>query len=382
MSVTHKLNDFGPQLCFEGWLQEQFSAPVNYPDDPTVPSVGTNYVSPGDPGECDNPSAGGRGWGVCWSPQQPATTCTNITGVSSCNRDNYTAWWLQNEFYTYALTGVDQLRQRVAWALHEINVASQLTITPAAWMTRYVQLFDRDAFSNYRQLLYDVTLNPAMGRNLNMNGNTKTNVNENYAREVLQLFSVGLNELNDDGTLQTDDAGNPIPTYDQSVITAFARVFTGWRLDTQIAPGDSNYRDPMVPVVGNHDTNPKALLDGQVVNDGPVAELNEALDIIFNHHNVGPFIGQQLIQKLVTSNPSPAYVQNVTTAFNIGSYTGPGGTTSARATAVTCKPSSPPCCSIRKRAQHQNASPVRVTATCVSQCFSSRTRCARWESWT
>jgi uncharacterized protein (DUF1800 family) len=330
VSVAHLLNDFGSQLCFEGWLQQQFNAPVLFPDDPSLPSVGTNYTSPGDPGACNDPSTGGAGGGVCWSPQNRDTaTCNNINGVSTCNRDNYTAWVLQNEFFSNALTGGDQLRQRVAWALHEIDVVSQLTITPASWMTPYVQLFDRDAFGNYRQLMYDVTVNPAMGQYLNMRGNSKANVNENYAREIMQLFTVGLNELNDDGTVPTDDGGNPIPTYDQSVITNLARVFTGWDLDAQIAAGIANYRDPMIVVSGGsrHDTNPKTLLDGQVVNDGAVPELNEALDIIFNHHNVGPFIGQQLIQKLVTSNPSPGYVLNVTTAFNTGSYTGPGGTT-------------------------------------------------------
>jgi uncharacterized protein (DUF1800 family) len=162
-----------------------------------------------------------------------------------------------------------------------------------------------------------------------MRGNTKTNVNENYAREVLQLFSLGVNELNDDGTLQLDKNGNPIPTYDQSVVTSFAHVFTGWDLRTQLAPGVPNYRDPMISNENNHDRNPKKLLDGQTLPGGQDAatELNAALDIIFNHHSIGPFIGKQLIQKLVTSNPSPAYVLAVTNAFNSGSYAGPAGST-------------------------------------------------------
>jgi len=323
VSVIH----VGQDVCFEGWLQEQFNAAVLYPDDPAVPNVGTNYTSPGDPGTCDDATGAG---GVCWSPQNRPATCSN-TGPSTCQRDNYQAYVLQNEFFANALTGSDQLRQRVAWALHQIDVVSEVDIgiPPASWMTPYVQLFDRDAFGNYRQLLYDLTVNPAMGQYLNMRGNTKNNVNENYAREILQLFSIGLNELNDDGTLRLDANGNPIPTYDQDVITNLARVFTGWNLQTQIAPGIPNYRDPMIVTSeGNHDTNPKTLLDGQTLPGGENAatELNEALDIIFNHHNVGPFIGKLLIQKLVTSNPSPAYVQNVTTAFNSGSFTGPGGT--------------------------------------------------------
>jgi uncharacterized protein (DUF1800 family) len=171
-----------------------------------------------------------------------------------------------------------------------------------------------------------------------MRGNNKANVNENYGREILQLFSIGLNELNDDGTIQVDGSGNAISTYSQDIVTAFARVFTGWDLNTDnvIAPGIANYRDPMIVVNGGarHDTNPKALLDGVTVSgtDDPVTELNEALDNLFQHRlngtgGIGTFIGKQLIQKLVTSNPSATYVQHVTNAFNSGSYTGPSGTT-------------------------------------------------------
>ena len=320
VSVQHVIED----VCFEGWLEEQFSAPVLYPNDPNVPSIGTNYGYPGDPGTCDD---GNNAGGICWSPQNATATCTN-NGASNCNRDNYTAYVLQNQFFSNALTGVDQLRQRIAWALSEIDVVSELTVSPASWMTPYVQLFDRDAFGNFRQLLYDITLNPAMGAYLNMLGNTKQNLNENYGREVLQLFTIGVNELTPEGTLALDAKGNPLPTYDQRVVTDFARVFTGWNLDTQIAPGVPNYRAKMIPRQSNHDIGPKTLLDGQNLPGGEDArtELNEALDIIYNHHNVGPFIGKQLIQKLVTSNPTPRYVREVTNAFNSGRYTGPAGT--------------------------------------------------------
>ncbi len=320
VSVTHVLND----VCFEGWLQEQFNAAVLFPDDPSAPNTGTNYYSPANPGACDDGAAAGA---ICWSPQNPATTCTNAN--STCNRDNYTAYGLQKQFFVNALTGLDQLRQRLAWALTQIDVVSEIdVIRPASWMTPYLQLFDRDAFGNYRQLLYDLSVNPAMGEYLNMRGNTKNNVNENYAREILQLFSIGLNQLNPDGTVQVDETGNPSPTYDQNVITAFARVFTGWNLDAQLAPGVPNYRDPMIANNNNHDTNPKTLLGGLTINDSDArTELNQALDNILSHPNVGTFIGKQLIQKLVTSNPGPAYVTSVTNAFNSGSYTGPGGNT-------------------------------------------------------
>src|SRR6266513_1431980 len=294
-------------LGYENWLNEQFGMPVLYPNDPAVPSVGTDYVYPKDPGTCAN-------GGICWSPTNPdPTTCGNL-----CIRDNYTAYPLQVQFYTNALRGADQLRARVAWALTQIFVVSQVDIHLSSWMTRYLQLFDRNAFGNFRQLLYDITLNPAMGHYLNMAGNVKTNVNENYAREILQLFSIGLNKLNPDGTLQLDAQGNPIPTYGQDEIADFARVFTGWNLAAQLAPGIPNYRDPMVVTSETrHDTDPKTLLDGAELPGAQAAatELNEALDNIFNHPNVGPFIGTRLIQHLVTSNPSPGYVASVAGVF-------------------------------------------------------------------
>jgi hypothetical protein len=321
VSVKHLTQD----TCYEGWVQEQFNTPVLWADDATVPTVGVNYFNPNDPGQCDDGVSSGN---LCWSPGNVATTCTN-NGGSTCVRDNYQPYVLQHVFFQNALTGADQLRQRVAWALTGIDVVSQnATLVAASWIVPYLQLFDRDALGNYRELLYDLTVNPAMGEYLNMRGNTKNAVNENYAREVLQLFSIGLNELNDDGTLQVDDAGNPIPTYSQDVITNFARVFTGWNLAPQLVPGVPNYRDPMIVTnENNHDANPKTLLNGTVLSGMRAAdELQAALDNIFNHHNVGPFIGKALIQKLVTSNPSPAYVQHVAAAFNSGNYAGPGGT--------------------------------------------------------
>lgn len=331
VSVAH-VQDLG----IEGWLMEQFNMPVLYPDDQTIPQLGTNYPSPGDPGTCDDIKDGAGmvigGGGLCWSAGAAPNTCTD-TGPSTCRRDNYTAYLLQLSFFTNALSGPDQLRQRIAWSLSQIDVVSELTIGQASWMTPYVQLFDRDAFGNFRDLLYDISVNPAMGEYLNMRGNTRQNVNENYAREILQLFSVGLNLLNPDGTpaISGDCAVAPCPTYTQDTITNFARVFTSWNLQTQIPPNIPNYRDIMWPVneVNNHDQNPKTLLDyPDAVNrdlpgtDGAVNELNEAIDNIFNHPNIGPFIGRLLIQKLVTSNPSPDYVARVTAAFNTGTYTG------------------------------------------------------------
>src|SRR5262249_45788804 len=156
----------------------------------------------------------------------------------TCQRDNYTMYPLQKSFFTNALSGQDQLRQRVAFALSQILVTSASDIPLSSWMRSYQELLYRSAFGNFRQLLYDVTVHPTMGRFLDMLNNrcqtlTPPNVNicrnglssepnENYAREVLQLFSIGTFLLNQDGSRQLDSSGNPIPTYDQKTVTEFA----------------------------------------------------------------------------------------------------------------------------------------------------------------
>lgn len=185
-------------------------------------------------------------------------------------------------------------------------------------MVPYLRMLGQNAFGNFRDLLHNVTLNPAMGRYLDMVGNNKANPNENYARELLQLFAIGLYELNDDGTIVVDGTGRPIPTFDQEAVIAFSRVFTGWNFATAPAAGFVNYSSPMVLNQANHDVATKKLLNGVTLlaNRNGLDDLNSAIDNIFGHHNVGPFIGRQLIQKLVTSNPSPAYVGRVTAAFN------------------------------------------------------------------
>jgi hypothetical protein len=254
-------------------------------------------------------------------PLQPTTVPPSCTGT--CVRDNYTMYPIQVTFFRNALTGQDQLRQRVAFALQQIFVTSGLTITQPSWMTYYLQVFDKDAFGNFRQLLTDITLNPAMGRYLDMAGNTKTAPNENYGREILQLFTVGLNLLNPDGSLQLDSKGNPIPTYTQAIVDGFSKVFTGWNFAANPMPGVPNYKDPLVLTPGNHDGTAKQLLSGVTLPaTSPVTaasankDLNDALDNIFNHPNVGPFVGRNLIEHLVTSNPSPDYIARVTAAFN------------------------------------------------------------------
>jgi uncharacterized protein (DUF1800 family) len=249
-------------------------------------------------------------------PLQPSTIPASCDSI--CQRDNYSMYPLQNQFFLNALYGQDQLRQRVAWALHSIVVVSGRDLMQPSWMAPYLQIFSTEAFGNYRSILGKITLNPAMGDYLNMSTSTKFNPNENFGREVLQLFSIGLYKLNIDGTPQLDMQGNPIPTYDQNVVTNFAKVFTGWRLASQPQPGVPNYTDPMVLVQSNHDTTLKTLLDGATLPAGQTGtvDLNAALDNIFNHPNVGPFISRALIHNLVTSNPTQAYVARVATVFN------------------------------------------------------------------
>lgn len=295
-----KQSTFGPtpeliahvqNVGFEEFLNQQFNAPVSsYPTMPLYPTT-RNTNNPDAPYYC---------------PDGP------------CSRDNYTLYLPQNRFFTNALYGPDQLRGRVAFALHQILVISGVEITQPSWMVPYLQILDRNAFGNYRQLLYEITLNPGMGTYLDMTGNTKTNPNENYAREILQLFSIGTVKLNPDGTPQLDGEGQPVPTYDQTTVDNFARVFTGWNRAAAPATGVPNYINPMIANQGQHDTGAKTLLRSQVLPAGQTAakDLNDALDNIFNDPNVGPFIGKQLIQHLVTSNPSPGYVARVATVFN------------------------------------------------------------------
>jgi uncharacterized protein (DUF1800 family) len=261
-------------------------------------------------------------WPVIYPPMElyPTTRdTTNCPNGSTCQRDNYTMYPLQTRFFRHALYGDDQLRQRVAFALHQIIVVSGVEVTQPSWMTPYLQTLYRNAFGNFRTLLYEITLNPAMGNYLDINGNSRVRPNENYAREVLQLFSIGTARLNQDGTPQLN-GGEAIPTYDQATIDNFARVFTGLRFAPAPRTGVPNYLDPMVVNEGQHDTAMKVLLDGAVVPAGgnTLQDLNAALDNVAQHPNVAPFISKQLIQHLVTSNPTAGYVARVAQAFGRG----------------------------------------------------------------
>jgi uncharacterized protein (DUF1800 family) len=265
-----------------------------------------------------------------------------------CVRDYYSLFLLQNAFFANALTANDQLRQRVAFALSQILVTSGLDVNLAYGMATYQQIFRDNAFGNYEDILTKVTLSSVMGDYLNMVNNDKpangVNPNENYAREVMQLFSIGVWNLNQDGTQMLDANGAPVPSYGQDTVEGFAHVFTGWTYP--VLPGvparthnPKNFLGDMVPVDSNHDNTARTLLNGAVAPAGlsAQAELTYAIHNIFMHPNVGPFIGKQLIQKLVTGDPTPQYVSRVAAAFNNNGQ-GVRGDMKAMITAVLTDP--------------------------------------------
>ena len=235
------------------------------------------------------------------------------------------------------ITSPDGVRQRLALALSEFFVLSLSGLdfnwrsqAAAAWW----DMLAANAFGNYRTLLEGVTLSPAMGYYLNTRGNLKEDMargrvpDENYGREVMQLFTIGLSQLNLDGTAQLDASGNKIDTYTSADVSNLARVFTGWNLDTTqgastVVAGNRTIthvhlvRAPMTLTAANHSTLAATFLGTTIpANTDGTTALKIALDTLFNHPNVGPFFGKQMIQRLVTSNPSPAYVARVAKAFN------------------------------------------------------------------
>lgn len=254
------------------------------------------------------------------------------------------AWW------NYHFSNEDELRQRMAFALSELFVVSQfsgLGNRPYA-LSSYYDMLLNNSFGNYRTLLDSVTYHSGMGEYLTYMNNSRTDTiydidydvwpfdtldtqftfpDENYAREVMQLFSIGLFELNNDGTRKKDDQGNDVPTYDNADIAELAKVFTGFSYgdneNFDRGPGEFNttYFLPMQIYEEYHERGPKHLLNGFVIpersgSNWQYDDVRDALDHLFNHDNVGPFVGQFLIQRFVTSNPSPAYVSRVADAFN------------------------------------------------------------------
>ncbi|MBV1905036.1 MAG: DUF1800 domain-containing protein [Pseudomonadales bacterium] len=256
------------------------------------------------------------------------------------------AWWHQT------VAGDDALRQRVAFALSQIFVVSDkvdaLVINPIA-LSNYYDMLSENAFGNFQDLLMLVALNPAMGIYLSHVNNQKSDdmrntfPDENFAREVMQLFSIGLFELANDGTRITDASGNPVATYTNVQIREFAKIFTGLSYgggpDAFFGNPEPFFGEDMVMFDAFHEAGQKSLLNGVIVPAGQsgMQDIQLAIENLFNHPNVGPFIGKQLIQRLTTSNPSPAYVARVANAFN-GDTSGVRGDMQAVIRAVLLDP--------------------------------------------
>jgi len=258
---------------------------------------------------------------------QRATTLAN--GIKDLNQNHFF-----ESFWQQAISADDQLRQRVAFALSEIFVVSFQDSNVANYprgVASYYDVLAQNAFGNYRELLEQVSLHPMMGIYLTSLRNQKENGNqvpdENYAREVMQLFTIGLYQLNQDGSPQSN-GGKAIETYGSSDISGLAKVFTGWswagpdKTDTRFYGGNADPNRDVLPMQSYpkfHSVSAKNFLGTTIAaqtSAAPEASLKVALDTLFNHPNVGPFIGRHLIQRLVTSNPSPAYISRVAAAFN------------------------------------------------------------------
>ncbi len=302
---TTALDDRIRRIGLRTWLADQFEESY-----PTLPYPNFPLMSTTPPSDCDgNPNVPDR---------DPL-----------CFRNIYSMYPVQNWFFQEAFYGSAQLKHRTTWALSQMWVTSGVGIQQSSYFTKYYKTLGSNAFGNYRTLMQEITLNAAMGDYLDMIRSTKTSPNENYAREILQLFSIGLFQLNPNGTLKLDASNNPIPTYDQATVNNFTKVFTGWRLCPNAAAcpnfvtGVPDYIDPLDSNQVNHNVEAKTLLDYPGAVNKNIApnlngsvELNQALDNIYNHPNVAPFVSRFLIQHLVTSDPTPAYVGRIAAVFN------------------------------------------------------------------
>jgi uncharacterized protein (DUF1800 family) len=248
--------------------------------------------------------------------------------LDSAGKNNNNLAPVQAAFFENAVTGQDQLRQRVAFILSQIWVVSQQSgVTEAYAYPPYWRIFRDNAFGNYRDLIRAVTLSPAMGRYLNLANNNKPNAkaatvpNENYARELMQLFTLGLTKLNPDGSAVVENNA-PVATYAAADVTGLSQILTGWTYPT--APGataknnnPAYYLGQMFSVDAEHDKSAKTIFGNVTVPAGQTApeDLEFLLDALMAQPTMAPFISQQLIEHLVTSNPSPAYIQRISTVF-------------------------------------------------------------------
>jgi len=241
---------------------------------------------------------------------------------------NIPVYDMQSEFFNNAMNAKDQLRQRVAFTLHKTLVVSAVDIDDTKGLVPYHRILLRDAFGNFKSLLKDISLDVAMGQYLDMVNNDKANPakglqpNENYAREVMQLFSLGMVILRADGSPLRDPNGVPYPSYTENDVIELSHAFTGWTYPPGKGKGSNNhnnenYGQPMVAIESNHETRLKTVL-GRIIPAGQTAmqDLDSAMTILFGHSNLAPFLTLRMIQSHVTSNPSPAYLMRVNAIFN------------------------------------------------------------------
>lgn len=305
---------------------------------------------------------------------------------------------VQSAFWQQSLTASDQLRQRVRYALSQLFVISSNNTTAIQDMPRgeasYYDMLGNDAFGNFRQLLQDVTLSPMMGQFLSMQGNDKgnstTDPDENYAREVMQLFTIGLWQLNDDGTQQLGSTGQPIPTYSNTDVKGLAAVFTGfsWNIpgdssDTAwsnccvyVGPGYGEELLPMQSFPNHHSTVQKQFLGVTIAASGspdPNGDLTLALDTLFNHPNLPAFFSKQMIQHMVTSNPSPAYVNRVAQVFK-NDGTGVRGNLQAVITAILLDPEARSSATVVGNPQYGKVREPQLRYTEWARAFTAQSR--------
>ncbi|WP_161805153.1 DUF1800 domain-containing protein [Amantichitinum ursilacus] len=315
------------RLGIKGWIAAQIATPA-------TGYKGTYYVNPGS--------------GVACNKEVNVVKYeTDALKLKNCARDIFTPAAVQRQFFTNAVSGKDQLRQRVAFALSQILVTSGYEAYAQA---DYQNMLLNHAFDTYSNLMLTTTLHPTMGDWLDMVNNDKPNAakgiqaNENYAREFLQLFTTGTSQLNYDGSVKLDAHGKPLPVYTQAQVTAMARAFTGWTYPA--APGGKVtwqgtvvHAGQMVAIEAHHDTDAKVVLGGYKIAAGgsALSDVKAAVNAATSYPSVAPFIGKQLIQKLVTSNPTPAYVSRVSAVWN-NDGAGVRGNLAAVVTAILTDP--------------------------------------------
>ena len=270
--------------------------------------------------------------------------------------------YIRQLFYEYVLENEDAMRMKLTFAWSQILVAWHGGLLNFRWdeiNVQYFKILYNGTYGNYKDLLYNMTMSSSMGRYLSSLYNERTNESkgtlpdENFAREIMQLFSIGVKELNLDGTDKIDETGQPIPTYDNDDITELAKVFTGlsfWHRDGTaknwflIGYPSSDVSRPMRMFEPMHEEGEKVMLDGTIIPAGQTGleDIEQAVDVLFNHPNVGPFLAKTMIQHMVKSNPSPEYVRRVASIFN-DNGNGIRGDLKAFTTAILTDPEAREC---------------------------------------